>query len=927
MRWGIASRFAVIFSLLVLLATATVGFMVYRGARDSLMAATAERLQHTAEMVQIRLTGSVEGIGRDLRFLGSTPQIEGIVRARTLGRRGYRLDPQTAIRDDEWREQLAILFSAFLSNRTSYRDISFVELGGGDPELVRVYQHGDSARAVPEDSLLQFENVSFFAEAKQVRAGQLYLSPVQWRRKDPGQGGGRYPLLSAAYPVAGMEGEIFGFIVANLDFTNELKSLNALVTQERSLYMSTIGGELLVHPDTGRTFGASGAKPYLLQDEFPRAADMIGRSPEEMVSTGEYGETATVLSFFSPVYINRGLVRDAFIVGVTSPPASFLGGVHNVRDRSFIITLLFCLGGVILTLGFAGYLTRPLSRITQALTSFGEPGWDGDLPTQRTDEIGVLARTFKTMAGQINRQMQELEEKEHRQRIILETSAEGIIVTDAGGKIETFNRAAERIFGFTSAEVLGRDVSELLAERKPERAYVHHRTYPPQGPWKQTGGVREVTGRRNDGASVPLSLAVSSFDIFGERKYASFVQDITERKSHEAMLRDAKEKAEEMARLKTAFLANMSHEIRTPLTSVLGYASLLAREVSQKQRRFAELIIQSGRRLMDTLNSVLSLAQLEARRVELELLEADICQEVREVVQMLHTAAEAKGLSLTFSAAPGAADTRAKLDRGAFSSVLQNLIGNAIKFTEKGGVEARVERDREHVYVHIKDTGVGIDASFLPHLFDEFRQESTGLSRSHEGNGLGLSITKRLTELLGGRIQVQSTKGHGSTFTVSFPLSEREIPLEAGDGRQAMNRAVELPRLQILLVEDNPDTAQLVEQLLVGVSQIWHATSGDEAVQIARDRVFDLVLMDINLGSGPNGAEVLEALRELDGYSEPPVIAITAYALPGDQERFLSAGFSAYLSKPFGAEELFAVVSKHTRSMPATSLQPSDREL
>lgn len=238
-----------------------------------------------------------------------------------------------------------------------------------------------------------------------------------------------------------------------------------------------------------------------------------------------------------------------------------------------------------------------------------------------------------------------------------------------------------------------------------------------------------------------------------------------------------------------------------------------------------------------------------------------------------------------------------------------------------------MERDRERVYVHIKDTGVGIDASFLPHLFDEFRQESTGLSRSHEGNGLGLSITKRLTELLGGRIQVHSTKGHGSTFTVSFPLSDREILLEAGDGHQALNRAVEFPRLQILLVEDNPDTAQLVEQLLVGVSRIWHATNGDEAVQMARDQVFDLVLMDINLGSGPNGAEVLVALRELDGYSEPPVIAITAYALPGDRERFLSAGFSAYLSKPFGAEELFAVVSKHTRSMPAAPLQSSDREL
>ena len=231
----------------------------------------------------------------------------------------------------------------------------------------------------------------------------------------------------------------------------------------------------------------------------------------------------------------------------------------------------------------------------------------------------------------------------------------------------------------------------------------------------------------------------------------------------------AKEEAEEMVRLKSTFLTNMSHEIRTPLTGIIGYAQILAGEVAASQAEFVEVIEQSGMRLMDTLNSILDLSQLEAGGLELEVAEIDLASEIEEVTRLLLPLAREKNLRLrTTIRTP---NVRARLDQISLNRLLNNLIRNAIKFTEKGEVVVCLETDEHRIYIHVQDTGVGISPAFIPYLFDEFRQESQGLTRSYEGNGLGLAITKRLIELMGGEITVESEKEQGSRFTVSFPKS------------------------------------------------------------------------------------------------------------------------------------------------------------
>ena len=408
---------------------------------------------------------------------------------------------------------------------------------------------------------------------------------------------------------------------------------------------------------------------------------------------------------------------------------------------------------------------------------------------------------------------------------------------------------------------------------------------------------------------IDLTVALQRSEA-GEALYSiSVVQDISARKRIERELVEAKEQAEEMARLKSVFLANMSHEIRTPLTGILGFASLLARRVPASLRTYTERIETAGRRLLDTLNAVLTLAKLEADRVDLDLEPLGMAGEVRGVVQLFQAAAKAKGLRLVFRrGGPGAAEAEALLDRGAFASVLQNLLSNAIKFTDHGHVTITVAADPPsdgpeppRVRVCVEDTGIGIDAAFVPYLFDEFRQESSGASRSYEGAGLGLALAKRLTELMHGALEVESEKGGGSRFTASFPLLERTSPPPEAP---AAEQAAEAPPARLLVVEDNADARLLMRELLEEAYELTLAASADEAVAAAERRAHDLVLLDINLGSGGNGEDVLARLRALPAYREVPVVALTAHGLPGDRERFLQMGFTDHLAKPFDVDAL-----------------------
>ncbi|MEM1044301.1 MAG: PAS domain S-box protein [Bacteroidota bacterium] len=383
-------------------------------------------------------------------------------------------------------------------------------------------------------------------------------------------------------------------------------------------------------------------------------------------------------------------------------------------------------------------------------------------------------------------------------------------------------------------------------------------------------------------------------------------RDVTERKRSEVALVKAKEQAEEVARMKSAFLANMSHEIRTPLTGILGFAGVLAEEVEDEHREFVQLIEKSGKRLLETLNSVLDLARLEADQMEVDVANLVVGEQVEEVVGLLRPLAADKGLRLeTVVESPHA---KSGLDSGCLNRILNNLVGNAIKFTTEGHVTVRVTADSKRVTIQVQDSGIGIDAEFLPNLFEEFKQESTGIGRSHEGTGLGLTITRRLVEIMHGTIEVESRKGEGSTFTVSFPRVDAGAPVVEAEAAPDVEIASGPSHASVLVLDDNESARMLIGRMLRGSFDATIAGSFQEALTQAKARDFDLVLLDIHLSEDESGVELMKEMRAMPAYQDVPIIAFTAFALPGDRDRFLNEGFTGYLSKPFTKRQLLGIL-------------------
>lgn len=507
------------------------------------------------------------------------------------------------------------------------------------------------------------------------------------------------------------------------------------------------------------------------------------------------------------------------------------------------------------------------------------------------------------------RVQQALRKSEERFRSLVQHSSDIITVLDGFGTITYLSPSIEHLLGYSADEMMGQNPFDLVhPDDRIRMAALLKRVV------RQSGaqGNVEFRMRHADGHYVYIESAGAN--LLHDVNVGGIVlnsRDITERKRAEAVLVAAKEQAEEIARLKSNFLANMSHEIRTPLTGILGFSSILAEEITDpEQREFVTLIEKSGRRLMETLNSVLDLARLESGRMDLNLEPLPVAQSVNEIVNLMQPMACERHIILKADIVEP--EVEAVLDVGALNRVLTNLVGNAIKFTAEGSVTVELDATTTSVVLRVRDTGVGIDPEFLPRLFEEFEQESTGIGRSHEGSGLGLTITHQLIERMGGSISVESEKGVGTVFEVCFP---RTVSIEGSSETEPEEGSV--PRMMVpgrgnsvLVVDDNETTRFLMERMLDIDYGTYAAGTVEEAIAAASNLQYDAVLMDINLGAKASGEDVMHRIRQLAGYQDVPIVAFTAYALPGDRERFLNSGFDGYLSKPFTKPQLLSLLSE-----------------
>jgi len=542
----------------------------------------------------------------------------------------------------------------------------------------------------------------------------------------------------------------------------------------------------------------------------------------------------------------------------------------------------------------------------------------------------------------------QLRESELRKRSIFETAMDCIIFTDAQDRIVEFNRAAERTFGYQRHEVVGSDVADIIMP-EPQR----ERFREDIGRFMACGDAGSLISRRvevpllrRDGGTFLAEMVVQPIPLDGSPAFAIFARDITDRKLAEEAQRQAREAAEAANAAKSRFLANMSHEIRTPMNGIIGIADLLlSTELTAEQREYLNLLLESGESLLALLNDLLDLSKIEAGKLDLDRMEFDLRERLGDAVRSLAFRAHSKGLELACHVAPDVPSVVIG-DPVRLRQVIVNLVGNAVKFTERGEVVIDVacqsQMDSEAMLrFTVKDTGLGIPQEKLGAIFDAFEQGGISTARRFGGTGLGLAISAKLVERMGGQIWVESHEGQGSSFHFTVRLAL------APNGRTRIKPPpqVSIVGLPVLVVDDNATSRGILEEMLASwdmrPTAVADAAEALEAAQraAADGRAFPVVIVDANMPR-MDGFELVERLRDTAAASNPPlpsgerpgegrssanlpspqpspqrgvgvdsrsphvIMLLSSGSRPGDIARCEQLGVAAYVMKPVKQSEL-----------------------
>lgn len=532
----------------------------------------------------------------------------------------------------------------------------------------------------------------------------------------------------------------------------------------------------------------------------------------------------------------------------------------------------------------------------------------------------ALERRRAARADQALTEAEALRLSEARLHAVVDTAVDGIITINTAGIIQTVNPAAARIFGYAPEEMRGQPATMLMIEPYKSAHDGYLARYLAAGDPRIIGrGGREVPGRRKDGGIVPLDLSVSEVRVGEQWLFTGILRDISERKRLEADLITAKNQAETASQAKSEFLARMSHEIRTPMNAVLGLTHLaLQTGLDPRQRDYLDKIQISARLLLGIINDILDFSRIEAGRMALETVDFDLDEVLAGLRVVIGQAAEAKGLTLEIEADAEVPRLLAG-DPLRLTQVLVNLVNNAVKFTGQGGVSLRVSRGPAGapgvtLRFVVRDTGPGMDQAARSRLFQSFSQADESITRRFGGAGLGLAISKRLVELMGGGIAVESEPGQGSAFTVSLTLARA-----GGRPREARDQAPEPAALAairgaaVLVAEDNAINRQVARELLAAAGmRVAEAENGLAAVEAVRAGGFDLALMDLHMPV-MDGYEAARRIRELPGGRDLPIVAVSASVMAEDRERSLAAGMDDHLPKPFSPQALARMLVKWLR--------------
>ena len=576
-----------------------------------------------------------------------------------------------------------------------------------------------------------------------------------------------------------------------------------------------------------------------------------------------------------------------------------------------IITVIIAALIILVIIMLQRILSKPIIKLADTIEEINKKEDYGTalLTPEGKDEIASLYTQFGIMLNTINKREHERDEAKKNEKFTSEiftqvnkSAFDAIVVMDKQQRIKFFNAAAEKLSGYTFEEVKDAPFSNIFVPHdKRDEFDAGIQKYRISGECDFTIKPFEAIAINKNNEPFNAEISVTTFAYDNGTGSVITIKDITARKKHEQELVDARRRAEESDKLKSAFLANMSHEIRTPMNAIIGFSELLAKpgNYDKHKEKYLEIISSSGKSLLNLINDIIDISKIEAGQMKIKKQKMLLNPMMNEIFMAQNQINDMnnKPFELRLNKAVESSEFTIESDSFRLKQILNNLIGNAMKFTERGYIEFGYKFNTpEQLLFYVKDTGIGMPKDKLDVIFKRFGQIEQKDNKNQSGTGLGLTISKKLAELLGGEMWVESQEGEGSTFYFTLPYDPElnvadEYSASQGDGQSGLEGK------KILVAEDEEMNIIYMQEVLADTkAEILWAKNGEEAVKIAKDNPdLDLILMDIKMPI-MNGYAATRKIREFN--KDIVIIAQTAYALTGEKEKTIAAGCNYYLTKP-----------------------------
>jgi PAS domain S-box-containing protein len=561
-------------------------------------------------------------------------------------------------------------------------------------------------------------------------------------------------------------------------------------------------------------------------------------------------------------------------------------------------------------------------------------GWQGELLNQRKDgsefpvfistsvirdDLGTPIALIGVSSDITERKNGEkaLLESETRMRLITDSAQDAILMMDNEGFISYWNPAAERIFGYSNDEAIGQNLHAFIVPARYHQA--HHSAFPAflkTGEGAAVGKTLDLEAIHKGGAEIAIQLSLSGILINNQWHALGIIRDVTDQKKTAQALLKAKQEAETANKFKSIFLANMSHEIRTPLNAIIGFSQIMNRDkqLTDSQKEYNRSIIRAGEHLLALINDILELSKIEAGRITLNPVNVDLHSLLDDLHLIFKERARSKNLQFLFEKSTDL-PRYVVVDEGKLRQIYVNLIGNALKFTDEGGVAVRTRIDKisaeiSRLVVEIQDSGPGILEEEIDQLFKHFHQTSSGISKG-SGTGLGLALSRELALLMGGNISAASEVGKGSVFTFQVELKEgTSETLKSNSSPGVIRIDHEGDSYRILVVDDKQENLAVAVTLLQMVGfETKEAINGADAISKFNDWNPDVILMDMRMPV-MDGYEATRQIKLTAKGKNTPIIALTASTFEDELKKIDSFGLQGYIRKPFREDELFNTIGQ-----------------